>query len=126
MSPQSTGNKRFRGRIPVAGSRFSDRVREDLSAAVAESLGFSRVTLGMGAGGQVSRPDGLSAWIASTGTAWANILKTELSRVLDREVMLGVTRVEGRLVPFGQRVSAAARLRKEGWSEADAERLAGL
>ena len=31
-----------------------------------------------------------------------------------------------RIVPLGQRIGAAVRLRKEGWSAEDSQRLAGL
>ena len=102
------------------------RAREDLSAALAESLGFSRVTLGLGSGGQVSRPDSLRAWMSTTCEGWAAILREELGRVLERPVELDLEMALSRLVPHGQRVSAAARLHTAGWSQADAERLGGL
>ena len=102
------------------------QAREDLSAALAESLGFSRVTLGIGAGGQVSRPDSLRAWIATTCEGWAAILREELARVLERPVELDLDMALANLVPFGQKVSATARLHQAGWSQADAERLGGL
>ena len=102
------------------------KAREDLSAALAESLGFSRVTLGIGSGGQVSRPDSLRAWMSTTCEGWAAILREELGRVLERPVELDLEMALSRLVPHGQRVSAAARLHAAGWSQADAERLGGL
>ena len=102
------------------------RAREDLSAALAESLGFSRVTLGIGVSGQVSRPDGLRSWIVSTATAWADTLKNELERVLEREVVLNLEPILAGLVPLGLRVGAAARLVAAGWSKPDAERLVRL
>ena len=102
------------------------RAREDLSAALAESLGFSRVTLGIGVGGQVSRPDGLRTWIATTATAWADTLKNELERVLERPVVLSLEPVLAGLVPLGLRVGAAARLVAAGWTKPEAERIVRL
>ena len=102
------------------------KAREDLSAALAESLGFSRVTLGIGSGGQVSRPDSLRTWIATTCEGWASLLRTELGRVLERPVQLDLTTTLANLVPHGQKVSATARLHQAGWSQEDAESLGGL
>ena len=100
--------------------------RESLAADFAESLGFSRVTLGIGQGGQVSRPDGLRSWVASTATGWATILGDEVERVLESPVVIDFEPVLSRLVPFGQRLTAAARLVDKGWPRRKAERLAGL
>ena len=102
------------------------KARESLSASLAEALGFSRVTLGLGSGGQVSRPDSLRAWISTSGAAWASILQSELERVLERPIVLDLEQSLSRLVPHGQRVSAAARLVAAGWSKEEAERLGGL
>ena len=68
----------------------------------------------------------LRAWIATTGNGWVNTLRDELTRVLERPVRLNLEPALARIVPIGQRIGAAARLKKEGWSQADAERLAGL
>ena len=100
--------------------------RESLAADLAEALGFSRVTLGIGQGGQVSRPDGLRSWIASTASAWAATLRDEFERVYESPVEIDLEPVLSRLVPFGQRLTAAARLVDKGWSKDEAERLAGL
>ena len=102
------------------------RAREDLSAALAESLGFSRVTLGLGTAGQVSRPDGIRTWIATTASAWAGILQSELERVLERQVLMDLEPTLAGLVPLGLRVGAAARLVSQGWSKSEAERLVRL
>ena len=102
------------------------KAHEALSAALAESLGFSRVTLGLGAGGQVSRPDSLRAWISTTAESWASLLREELSRVLERPFLLDLKPAMAKLVPHGQLVSAAAKLHQAGWSRSDAERLGGL
>ena len=102
------------------------KARADLSAALAESLGFSRVILGMGTAGQVSRPDGLRSWIVSTASAWVNTLKNDMERVLERPVVLSLEPVLAGLVPLGLRVGAAARLHAAGWSQEAAERLVRL
>ena len=100
--------------------------RESLAADLAEALGFSRVTLGIGQGGQVSRPDGLRSWIASTASGWASILRLEFERVYETPIAFDLEPVLSRLVPFGQRLTAAARLVDKGWARDEAERLAGL
>lgn len=100
--------------------------RESLAADLAEALGFSRVTLGIGQGGQVSRPDGLRSWIASTASGWAAVLRDELERVYETPIELDLEPVLSRLVPFGQRLSSAARLVAQGWPRDEAERLVGL
>ena len=102
------------------------KTREDLSASLAESLGFSRVTLGMGSGGQVSRPDGLRTWVASTLTGWTGLLSDELKRVLEREVKIDLEPILSRLAPHSQRVASAARLKAQGFTSAEAAKLAGL
>ena len=102
------------------------RAREDLSASLAESLGFSRVTLGLGTAGQVSRPDGIRTWIATTASAWVNTIRNELERVLERPIVLDLEPVLAGLVPIGLRVGAAARLHAAGWSQEAAERLVRL
>ena len=102
------------------------RAREDLSAALAESLGFSRVTLGIGVSGQVSRPDGLRSWIVSTASAWAGILQSELERVLERPVVLDLEPILAGLVPLGLRVGGAARLVAQGWTKMEAETIMRL
>ncbi len=102
------------------------RAREDLSAALAESLGFARVILGMGSGGQVSRPDGLRAWLASTASGWASILREELRRVLERVVRLDLSPALSGLIPWNQRLVAVGRLVQQGVNMEEAKRLAGL
>ncbi len=102
------------------------KAREELSSALCEALGVPRVLVGFGAGGQVSRPDALRSWIATTVGAWANTIKSELARVLERPVVLDLEPILAGLVPVGLRVGAAARLVKAGWSIADAERIVRL
>ena len=102
------------------------RAREDLSGSLSESLGFSKVILGMGVGGQVSRPDALRSWIATSATAWAGILQNELERVLERPVVLSLEPVLAGLVPLGLRSGAAARLVAAGWTKPEAEKLTRL
>ena len=102
------------------------RAREDLSAALAESLGFSRVTLGLGTAGQVSRPDGIRTWIATTATAWTGILQSELERVLERPVVMDLEPVLAGLVPLGLRTGAAARLVSGGFTKEEALRIMRL
>ena len=102
------------------------KARQDLSAALAEALGVSRVILGIGAGGQVARPDSLRSWIATTATAWANVLQSELKRVFERDVTLDLRPCLSRLAPHNQRVIAVGRLVQQGVALNDAERLVGL
>ena len=113
-------------RLQTADLNALRDARKDLAADLAESLGFSRVTLGLGAGGQVSRPDGLRSWIASTASAWAATLRDEFERVYESPIEIDLEPVLSRLVPFGQRLAAAARLVDKGWARDEAERLAGL
>ena len=102
------------------------QAQETISGEFAESLGIPRSLLGIGSTGQTSRVDVLRGWIASTGNGWADTLRAEVERVMETPIRFSLEGTLARMVPFGQRIAAAVRLRKEGWSVEDAERLAGL
>ena len=102
------------------------QAQETISGEFAESLGIPRSLIGIGSTGQTSRVDVLRAWIASTGNGWMGAVQSEAERVLEKEVRFSLEGTLARIVPFGQRIGAAVRLRKEGWSVEDAERLVGL
>ena len=102
------------------------QAQETISGEFAESLGIPRSLLGIGSTGQTSRVDVLRGWIASTGNGWADTLRAEVERVMETPIRFSLEGTLARMVPFGQRIAAAVRLRKEGWSVEDSERLAGL
>ena len=102
------------------------QAQETISGEFAESLGIPRSLLGIGSTGQTSRVDVLRGWITSTGNGWADTLRAELERVMEAPVRFSLEGTLARMVPFGQRVAAAVRLHKEGWSQAEAEKIVRL
>ena len=102
------------------------KARLELSASLAESLGFPAPVMSLGATGQIARPDALRSWIGTIVKGWVNVIRAEFARVLERDVAIDLSPALSGLVPVNQRLAAVSRLIKEGFDKVEAMRLGGF